>query len=369
MTSHRTSASSASWRRRDFLRQAAALGFGVAAFGVTPRSARSDGQVSYYTWSGYEAPELHQKYTAKHGGMPDVTIFASEAEALTKVNGGFKVDFVHPCVYDIGRWRAAGLIQPFDTGKIPAWETVFPELTNIANTPGETQPWMMPFDWGNGSVLYRTDLVDIQEPSWSLLFDKRYAGKLSMWGAIDGAVDVAGIVAGAKNIFDMTDDELAKVKQLLIEQRDLMRFYWDDPTTIEQALASGELVAAYAWNQSFLNLKKQGVPVAYMRPKEGIITWVCGLVMLKDAPSNEADRYDFVNSMLDPETGRFLIESYGYGHSNTKSFELVSPERLAELGLPSSPTEMFKGSIVLKLMDVGVREKYTRMFEEIKAGG
>ncbi len=33
-------------------------------------------------------------------------------------------------------------------------------------------------------------------------------------------------------------------------------------------MASGEIVAAYAWNESYVKLKQQGVPVGFMVPKE-----------------------------------------------------------------------------------------------------
>ena len=36
-------------------------------------------------------------------------------------------------------------------------------------------------------------------------------------------------------------------------------------------MAAGEVVAAYAWMASNVNLKKKGVPVKYMNPKEGVL--------------------------------------------------------------------------------------------------
>ena len=52
-----------------------------------------------------------------------------------------------------------------------------------------------------------------------------------------------------------------------------MRFYSNDMTSIQQALASGELVAAVVWNDSYTFLKGEGHPVAFMSPKEGAMTW------------------------------------------------------------------------------------------------
>ena len=52
-------------------------------------------------------------------------------------------------------------------------------------------------DWGQASILYRTDLVDIEEESWGLLWDERYAGRLAMIDSLIHGVMVAAIYAGA----------------------------------------------------------------------------------------------------------------------------------------------------------------------------
>ncbi len=52
------------------------------------------------------------------------------------------------------------------------------------------------------------------------------------------------------------------------KQRPLIRLYTDDTTTLEQALASGELVAAMTWDASAVQLKTEGVPVTFAKPKE-----------------------------------------------------------------------------------------------------
>lgn len=104
-----------------------------------------------------------------------------------------------------------------------------------------------------------------------------------------------------------------------------------------------------------------------MRPKEGILTWVCGIMRCADGPGDEGMIYDWINAMTAPESGRFLIDDYGYGHSNTKAFDLVSKQRLADLGL-SSPEEMLATSIFFKTMDPDLEQEYVRRFEAVKAG-
>jgi spermidine/putrescine transport system substrate-binding protein len=123
-----------------------------------------------------------------------------------------------------------------------------------------------------------------------------------------------------------------------------LRFYWSDNTAMEQALATGELVASSSWNSSAATLEDQGVPVKYANPKEGIISYCCGLVLCAGAAHVDL-AYDLMDAMIDPTAGKWLIETQGYGHSNKKTFELVSDDILKKRGLPKDPTEMFSKSV------------------------
>ena len=98
---------------------------------------------------------------------------------------------------------------------------------------------------------------------------------------IDGVM-VAAIYIGAKNPFDMTDEEVKKTRAALKEQLPLLRFYWGSSSEMEQAVAAGEVVAATAWNDGYTKLKGEGIDVKYMKPKEGAMTWVCGFCLMKD---------------------------------------------------------------------------------------
>ena len=356
--------------RRDFNRALAAVGLAAVTVPFVPGRARAAGEINYFTWGGYDDPKHHQAYIDKYGGSPDFSLFGEEEEALQKMRAGFRPDLAHPCVYNVKRWRDSGLFKPIDVSRLEHYGDVFPELKTLEFTQENGDTWFTPFEWGNSSVLYRTDLVDpeyIEEESWTILFDERYAKRLSIFDSVDGAVIVAALVAGVHDPFRMTDAEIEQVRELMRKQRKLMRFYWTDQSSAEQGLASGELVASYAWNDAVVRLKAQGLPVAYMNPKEGILTWVCGLMMLKDGPGDEQAKYDLIDAMLAPESGAFLIDTYGYGHSNRKAFDLVSDERLAELGI-SSPEVLFAQGVFLQYIPPEAREKYITMFEEVKAG-
>ncbi len=351
-------------RRRDLLKSLAALGIGVAVMPLIPGRASAAEQATLFTWDGYEVAELHKAYNKKNGEAPGFAIFADEDEAFQKMRAGFTPDVSHPCSYNVPRWRDAGLLQAIDTKRISNWGDVISSLKTIDGTQKDGKQWFVPFDWGNTSILYRTDLVDIKEESWGLMWDERYKGRLSTFGSIDETVPYAAIYAGI-DPYNMSDGDMAKVRALLKKQRPLIRFYAEDETSIEQAMAAGEIVAGSTWNSSAAALKSQGLSVKFMNPKEGIMTWVCGLVLLKEAP-NVDKAYDLIDGMLAPDAGAFMIEDYGYGHANGKSFDLVSDDVIQAAGLSRDVEAFLKKGIFSKQFKD--RDAVTAMFEEVKAG-
>lgn len=356
--------------RREFKKALAAAGLGLVVIPFVPRlgKAATEDHPVIFTWEGYEDPELHPAYLAKYGESPNFTLWGDEEEAFAKLRAGFKPDVTMPCSYKIQIWHDAGMIAPIDTSRLSNWPDIIDSLKAIpAAVIGGKRYWVC-MDWGQTSITYRTDLVEIEEESWGLLWDERYKGRMSLFDSLIDGVMVAAIYAGAKDPFNMTPDEVAKTKKLLQEQLPLLRYYSNSLTDIENALASGELVAATTWNDSYSRLIAEGLPVKFMNPKEGAMTWTCGIAL---SPWTEKlDRaYDIIDALLSPEAGAWEIMEFGFGHANKKAFELVDEEELAKRGLPTSPEDI-KKFLASGIFQAPIQNEaeLQAMFEEVKAG-
>jgi len=357
--------------RRNFNKGLAAVGVSLVATPLASRQAwpAAEDQPTFFTWGGYDVPEAYGPYIAKHGEPPNFAIFGGSEEGLTKMRAGYVVDLAHPCNQAIPRWIATGLFQPLDTSRLSNWPDVVPELYNLEGNVVDGKPYMAPWDWGRTSITYRTDLVDLQgqEESWGILWDERYKGRLGSLASAGDAWWCAAIYAGVDFHELSTEENFNKVAEVMRKQRPLIRTYTDDETTLEQALASGELVAAMTWDSSAVLLKSQGVPVTFANPKEGALTWVCGVMMHKDAPHPDK-AYDFIDAMLSPDSGYWLISENGYGHSNAKSFDLFSDEELAELGLSRNPSDVLSAGKFQVPQTQEFETAINEEFEKIKAG-
>jgi spermidine/putrescine transport system substrate-binding protein len=355
--------------RRQFNQLLAVTGISLFAAPMFVRSAAAagDDELLYFTWGGYDVPELFGQYREKHGKDPRTAVFESSNEGLAKVLAGYVVDVIHPCNVNVPVWIEDGAIQPLDTSKLSHWKDMIPSLKTIGTANGKH--YFAAMDWGQTSITYRKDIVDFPdgEESWGILWDERYKGKIAMLGNEGDAWWCAAIYAGIPFEQIHTDESIEKVAELMRKQRPLVRLYTDDMTSVEQALASGELVAAMTWNASPTRLKAKGVPVEFAVPKNGALTWVCGASIYKDAPRVDK-AHDLIDSLLSPESGRFLINDYGYGHSNKKSFDLVSEERLAELGLSRDPEKVLGAGKYQIPVPAEFSSKIAILFSEIKSG-
>ena len=352
--------------RRDVTKALAAAGIAtVMAPIASGRATAQSGEAVSFTWAGYDVPELYQSYVEKNGAAPDYVIYADEYEAFQKVKTGFRPDLAHPCSPLVAQWRDAGLIQPIDTSRLANWPDVFPVLKDLPGTQFDGRQWFAPIEWGRTSITYRTDLVDWQgEDSWALLWDERYKGQLAVFDSVDETVFIAAIYAGVDPC-NMSAADLDKVMALLEQQRPLLRFYAVAETDAIQALASGEVVAALTWDSAAAQLADEGYPVRFMIPKEGVETWACGMVLIAEA-EHEDKAYDLIDSMLSPESGEFIINDYGIGHSNKIAFERISDERLAQLQLPRDPVELLESGVMYCRFQN--KDEVIDRFEMMKAG-
>ena len=166
--------------RRVFSKTLLAAGVSLVATPLTSRfaNAAAADQATYFTWGGYDVPEIFGQYMKKHGEAPNFATFGGSEEALTKMRGGFVADIAHPCNQAIPRWVASGLFQTIDTDKLSNWNDVMPELYNLEGNMANGKPYLVPFDWGQTSVTYRTDMFDLagKEESWGMLWDERLQG-------------------------------------------------------------------------------------------------------------------------------------------------------------------------------------------------
>jgi putative spermidine/putrescine transport system substrate-binding protein/spermidine/putrescine transport system substrate-binding protein len=350
--------------RRLAVAAACTIGAGAAV-------AADGGDLVVFDWSGYEDPLLHPAYAVEYGTEPTFAFFGDEDEAFQKMRAGFKADIAHPCSQSVVKWREAGMLQPLDTTRIAGWKDLNPGIMAMKDlaTTADGKAWFMPFDWGNTSLLYRTDTVTAEEAQSLRVFaDPKFKGRVTIGDNVDDAYALASLVIGLKDWTRMTDAQFKDASDFLRQVHKNIRFYWTDDTDINQAFSGNEVDLAWGWNETFVTLKGQGVPIAMNRgTKEGISTWVCGYVLMKDAPGNLDQAYDYLNAVNAPDVSGYMVTTFGYGHGNAAGMAAIEPKLLAERGFDDLDKFLDK-TLFQQPVAPELKQRMIEEFEKIKAG-
>lgn len=263
----------------------------------------------------------------------------------------------------------AGLL-PLDESRLTYLDDTFETIRSPQAAFTDGDRYWAPTYYGFSSFVYRTDLTDItpETESWSLLYDEAYKGRIAIWDSTDAVIPVSSLAAGDLDDPYRPDGErLEKVEALMRKQRELLRFYWNDQTTMLQAFQAGEIVISFAWSAAIPVLTESGIPFKWAEPKEGLISYVCGLARGNRPGTDEELVYDFINANMTAESGKFMIEAFALGSANVNSYDLVDPEVLVRNGL-NNPADALARSHTYQFVPVDLKQKHIAIFDEIRAG-
>jgi len=263
------------------------------------------------------------------------------------------------------------LLKPLDTSRIPEWDNVLPGFKTMKDlmTTEDGKAWMVPFDWGNTAVTYRTDKVDEADiTSLRAFADPKFKDRVSIGDNVDDAYALASLAIGLTDWAKMTDDQFEEASAFLREVHKNVRLYWTDNTELSQAMAGEEVDLAWAWNETATTLIADEVPVAVKKDTdEGLSTWVCGYVLLEGGEGNEDKAYDYINATLDPAVASYLVSEWGYGHGNAKGMAAIDAETLKGAGFDDLSAFVDK-TLFQSPVPVELKQKMIAEFEKIKAG-
>jgi spermidine/putrescine-binding protein len=357
--------------RRRALELAAALGgaglvAGPASIAEAARSqlAAETGALQVLDWAGYGndgGQAMFAQYVKTHAAnKPKFTYMTNEADALAKIQAGFRPDLFRPYVGWVQYFATSGLVQPWDTSLISNFKHLNPSMVKAGQYGGKQ--YGIPDDWGFDAILYRSDKVRSPQKSWGLLFDDRYKGKIAWFDDIE-MFEIAGLYQGFKDPWNQSDAELDKSKQLLISKKKNVRLIWSSETNLWEAFGSGDIWIAYAWPNDWVQMKQKKLPVVYMHPKEKPIAWVGMFMLVKGTPRPRL-AHAYVDAWSSAKSGKWLEDNYGYGHANTLA-RPTSSDLLKALQL-TNPNAVTLPNAYLD-RNIPRRALYARMWEEVKA--
>ncbi|MBY6200152.1 extracellular solute-binding protein [Maritalea mobilis] len=318
-----------------------------------------------FDYSGFEDPSFHQPYIDQHGSAPEFVFFGDEDEAFQRLLAGFRSDVTHICAGSVPRWQESGIIEPWDTSRIAAFADLNSDLVGADVLAGSSDLYFLPTDYGSTALIYNSDEVaDDAVASLEIFNNPEFAGRLSIPDNVDDAYALAYLATGVSDWSDVTDEQFEAATAWLRGIHENLLTYWVDPAEIQQLMASGQVLAAWVWNEVPVALAEEDFPVGFARnTEEGTSVWLCGYVNMTEGEGSEDLAYDYVNALLSEASAGPLLEN-GFGSANDAALQALGAEALEASGLGEVTVP------VLAQLPISneQRERQAEAFERIKAG-
>ena len=263
-------------------------------------------------WEQYKAGEYASASPLKW------TFLEDDQQALAKVASGYNPDIIHPCIAYTQQWKDGGLIQPLDLALLPDWDGI-PEAIKAGGVIDGT-PYHMPFDVGFSCLTYDADAISFDkvggEESWEVLLDDTYKGKMALFSDDVAVIKIGHLInEGAVDPNVMTTEQIAAAKETALKIKPNLRNYWTSQTDTVNDFVNGNLIATYTWPDGYWKIKNhpkmKGRNIKYMQPKEGRLSWICGMVL--NASSERPGRSMLAMASANtPAAGAALTDNFQY---------------------------------------------------------
>lgn len=348
--------------RRNFLGGISSTAGAAAAFTVfRPSHGRASQELRIMTWEGYATDDIIKSFVEATGASVARTYMGSNDEYMAKLAaGGSEYDLVVIVTSFAPLAIRQGFIEPLDLAKLPNFGKLYPEFQSLPFYQHEGQTYGAPTYWGLVPLTFNAEVIPDRN-DFGVLFDPQYAGRIAMWEDVSTLAQVARWM-GITNIWDMSDEELDRVKAKMIEQKPLVRKYWTQAGEAIDLFARGEVVAALSWDYVTQELLKGGYNVR--QPEyDAAMAW-CDAHTIVKGTGNRDLAHQFIDYMIGAHAQALIADVNLYRVTNPEA----KAEMTAELwdflkmdsGVKQLPVTEFWG-------EVPRRARYLEVWNEIKA--
>lgn len=283
---------------------------------VSASAALAGGSVSILTWEGYADESFIDQFEEESGCKVSATYVGSNDDFAPKLAaGGGIYDLITPSIDTTKLMIDAGFVEPLDTAKIDAWESIYPKFRDQPGIQADGVQYGLPYTWGAIAFMYLDEAFKTPPTSIAALWEAANKGKVALWDD-KSAIYVAARLNGDMDIYNLTDAQIAAAQETLLKQKPLVRKYWSTAGELVDLFAAGEVTISNTWAgyQSAL-LAEQGIKVTEFIPKENAEGWMDSWMVVKGTPNQECV-YKFLNMQLS-ELGQCGVANVnGYSVAN-----------------------------------------------------
>lgn len=315
----------------------AAILMSVALLGVAcseGSGASQSGTVTFLTFENSLLPEAIKPFTDANPELKlQASTFSTQDEAIAKLRTGFNADVVYACLTDTQRLVDDALIQPIDTGRITAWDTLFPYFKDSAQIRVDDEVYIVPAFGGTTGLIYDPEQVPGGVTSFrQLLEDPALEGKVAIEDNPKYGIAMAALALGYEDPYDLTDDDLVQVKEWYIDHKAQIRLFFSGESDFDELYRSGEVVAAFGYKGYDVGLAKEGASVTFAPASEGALTWTCGYSIGANAQDLDG-AYALLDWFLNPEAQAVYAKKLNQMATNEATLDSLPGSVVEEIGM------------------------------------
>jgi putative spermidine/putrescine transport system substrate-binding protein len=299
----------------------------TASTGPDVAAEKGEGALNMVIWEGYADKSYTNQFTKETGCKVNAVPAGTSDEMFTKFRsgGGSQYDVVTPSGDASLRLIKAGAVAPLDTAKLENFNDLAPQLQSPTFSTQEGKHYGLSFMWGANVLIYNKDKINTPPTSWADIYDPKYKGKITVPDNPIQIADVALQFEGAQEPYAIDEATLDKVKEKLKQQAPLVRKYWVLASDFEGLFKSGDAIIGAGWPLMTNDLRKAGMNVGEVLPKEGVTGWSDSLMISANA-KHPICAYKWLNYVTSPETQAKVAAVTTYSPANQKTCEVVGPK-------------------------------------------
>jgi spermidine/putrescine-binding protein len=320
-------------------------------------------------WEGYSDPSFVRAFEEAHHCKVTASYMGSSDDLVAKLRGGSasNYDVISPSSDVATSIARAGLAEPLELSKLPTYLQLSPKLRELPLVKTSGQTFGVPFMWGPNPLLYDTTAFPQPPDSWSIFWHPKYKGKISVWDDLSTLYMAAQLLGYDKpdpsHLYNLSDDELAAVKQKLLELKPNVRKLWSTGGELTNLFQNHEIIAAMGWPLMTNQLRQAGFPITETIPKENTTGWIDHLMITKASPNKDL-AYAFLEFMIQAQTQKKISDVTRYTPANPTAAQYMTDAEKKGLHLDDPDAYMAR---IYFWQDVPRRAKYIEIWNEVKA--
>ena len=330
--------------------------------------AKKTPSLNLLVWEGYADPSYVKAFEEANHCKVSASYMGSSDELVAKLRGGSagNYDVISPSSDVATMIATSGLAEPLDLGKLPAYSQLSPQLTSLSLVRVKGDVYGVPFMWGPDPMIYDTTTFPQAPESWSVLWDPKLKGKISVWDDLSTVYMAAQVLGYDRpdpgHLYNLSDDELSAVKAKLIELKPNIRKMWATGGELTNLFQNHEVVIAMGWPLMTNELRKKNFPVAETIPKENTTGWI-DHIMITAGSENKELAYKFLEFMIEAQTQKKVTDVTGYTPANPHAAQFMTPEQVKSLHLDD--VDNYQKRLYF-WQNVPRRAKYNEVWNEVK---